>query len=46
MLPLAVYGKLLKGDFEGTHIITKGGSQGNRDAISRCVGYLKEKLYL
>ena len=46
VLPLAAYGQFLKGDFEGIHIITKGGSQGGRDAINRCVTYLKEKLYI
>ena len=46
VLPLAAYGRFLKGEFEGIHIITKGGSQGERDAISRCVSYLKEKLYI
>lgn len=46
VLPLAAYGKFLKGQFEGVHIITKGGSQGGRDAINQCVTYLKEKLYI
>lgn len=46
VLPLAVYGQFLKGEFEGVHIITKGGSQGGRDAINRCITYLKEKLYI
>lgn len=46
VLPLAAYGQFLKGEFEGVHIITKGGSQGGRDAINKCVTYLKEKLYI
>jgi len=46
VLPLAAYGKFLKGPFEGVHIITKGGSQGKRNAISQCVTYLKEKLHI
>lgn len=46
VLPLAAYGQFLKGQFEGVHIITKGGSQGGRDAINRCITYLKEKLYI
>ena len=46
VLPLAAYGKFLKGEFEGLHIITKGGSQGGKDAIHRCILYLKEKLYI
>ncbi len=35
VLPLAAYGQFLKGEFEGVHIITKGGSQGGRDAINQ-----------
>lgn len=46
VLPLAAYGQFLKGEFDGIHIITKGGSQGGRDAINKCVTYLKEKLYI
>lgn len=46
VLPLAAYGQFLKGEFDGVHIITKGGSQGNKDAINRCITYLKEKLYV
>lgn len=46
VLPLAAYGQLLKGEFEGVHIITKGGSQGNSSAINRCITYLKQKLYI
>ncbi len=46
VLPLAAYGQFLKGEFEGVHIITKGGSQGNSSAINRCITYLKEKLHI
>ncbi len=46
VLPLAAYGQFLKGEFEGIHIITKGGSQGGRDAINQCITYLKEKLFI
>lgn len=46
VLPLAAYGQFLKGEFDGVHIITKGGSQGGRDAINQCITYLKEKLYM
>ena len=46
VLPLAAYGQFLKGEFEGVHIITKGGSQGDKDAINKCITYLKEKLYI
>ena len=46
VLPLAAYGQFFKGEFEGIHFVTKGGSQGNSDAINRCITYLKEKLYI
>lgn len=46
VLPLAAYGQFLKSDFDGVNIITKGGSQGGKDAINRCITYLKEKLYI
>ncbi len=46
VLPLAAYGRFLKGEFEGVHIITKGGSQGSSSAINQCITYLKEKLYI
>ena len=46
VLPLAAYGLMLGGNFSGLHVVTKGGSQGNSDAINRCVNYLKEKLYI
>lgn len=46
VLPLAAYGRFLKGDFEGVHMITKGGMVGEHDAANRCITYLKEKLYM
>ena len=46
VLPLAAYGKMLGGAFDGVHIISKGGSQGGPDAINTCITYLKEKLFL
>lgn len=46
VLPLAAYGKILGGEFDGVHIITKGGSQGGPDAINTCITLLKEKLYI
>lgn len=46
VLPLAAYGTFLKGEFEGIHIITKGGMVGESGAINRCITYLKEKLYI
>lgn len=46
VLPLAAYGTILGGPFEGTHLITKGGSQGDNDAINKCITYLKEKIFI
>ena len=46
VLPLAAYGKILKGEFDGVHIITKGGSQGKKHAINKCITYLKQKLFV
>ncbi len=46
VLPLAAYGQFHKGEFDGLHLITKGGSQGGKDAINTCITYLKEKLYI
>ena len=33
VLPLAAYGQFGKGEFDGVHIITKGGSQGESDLL-------------
>ena len=46
VLPLAAYGVFSGGEFDGLHVVTKGGSQGNSDAINLCVNYLKSKLYI
>lgn len=46
VLPLAAYGTFIKGEFEGVHIITKGGMVGESNAINKCITYLKEKLYM
>ncbi len=46
VLPLAAYGLLSGGDFDGLHVITKGGSQGDSNAINLCVNYLKSKLFI
>jgi uncharacterized protein YgbK (DUF1537 family) len=46
VLPLAAYGQFLEGEFDGLMVVTKGGSQGNKDAINICVNYLKEKLFI
>ena len=46
VLPLAAYGTFIKGDFDGMQIVTKGGSQGQSDAINRCINYLKERMHI
>ena len=46
VLPLAAYGLFYGGEFDGLHVVTKGGSQGNSDAINLCVNYLKSKLFI
>lgn len=46
VLPLAAYGQIINGEFDQVHIITKGGSQGDKNAILKCITYLKEKLYI
>lgn len=46
VIPLAAYGQFIQGEFDGIHIITKGGMVGNIDAINQCVTYLKNKLYI
>lgn len=44
ILPLAVYGRLHKGNFDHRPIVTKGGLIGDDSAISKCVEYLLIKL--
>ncbi|MDD3173868.1 MAG: four-carbon acid sugar kinase family protein [Herbinix sp.] len=46
VLPLAAYGKILKGEFDGLKIVTKGGMVGQNNAINKCITYLKEKLFI
>ena len=46
VLPLAAYGRILKGEFDGLHIITKGGMVGQSNAITKCITYLREKLFI
>lgn len=46
VLPLAAYSLFQGGRFHGLHVVTKGGSQGGPDAVSRCVNYLKSKLFI
>lgn len=44
VLPLASYGVMMGGDYDGLKVITKGGMVGEPDAIVSCVQYLKQKL--
>lgn len=46
VLPLAAYGQMLKGEFDGLKIITKGGMVGEKNAINQCITYLKEQLFI
>ncbi len=45
VVPLAAYGELISGEFEGLKVITKGGMAGEKNAMNLCIRYLKEKLY-
>lgn len=44
VLPLAVYGRIINGQYNNKAIITKGGLVGNDDALITCVKYLLTKL--
>lgn len=44
VLPLASYGRLVGGPFEGLAIVTKGGLVGGPDAALACVNYLKQRM--
>ncbi len=44
VLPLAVYGWLMGGDFERLQVVTKGGSQGDYRAIEKYVRYLLDRV--
>lgn len=44
VLPLAVYGRLLEGEYDNFPIITKGGLVGEDDALIQCVEYLLTKI--
>jgi uncharacterized protein YgbK (DUF1537 family) len=46
VVPLASYGEFIGGEFDGLKIVTKGGMAGDKDALSRCIHYLKEKLFI
>jgi len=41
IVPLASYGELFGGDFEGLRCITKGGMVGDKDALVTCVDFLE-----
>ncbi|SHM91316.1 Uncharacterized conserved protein YgbK, DUF1537 family [Caldanaerovirga acetigignens] len=40
VLPLAAYGTLVGGDFDGLKIVTKGGLVGNTESAAKCVEFL------
>jgi len=42
--PLASFGELKGGQFEGLKFITKGGMVGNENALNVCIDYLKEVI--
>ncbi|MGC7870057.1 four-carbon acid sugar kinase family protein [Desulfosporosinus sp. SYSU MS00001] len=44
VIPLAVYGRISKGNYDNTPIITKGGLVGENNAICKCVDYLLTKV--
>lgn len=46
VLPLAAYGSILGGTYDGVKVVTKGGMVGENCAMRDCVTYLKEKLYM
>ena len=46
VVPLAAYGTVMGGEFEGLKVITKGGMVGDESALVTCVRYLKEKLLM
>lgn len=45
VLPLAAYGQFLKESLK-VYISLPGWKSGNKDAINKCITYLKEKLYI
>lgn len=44
VLPLAVYGRIMKGSYDNMHIVTKGGLIGDDKAILKCVEYLLRRI--
>lgn len=45
IIPLAVYGKILGGDYEGLQILTKGGMIGNDESLNYMITHLSELDY-
>ena len=43
VLPLAAFGTLMQGRYDGMKMITKGGLAGNDDSLAVCVNYLLSK---
>lgn len=44
VLPLAAYGRIVKGKYDNMPIITKGGLVGDTNALTKCVEYLLTKI--
>lgn len=44
VLPLAVYGRIINGNYHNIPIITKGGLVGDEKAIIECINYMLTKL--
>jgi D-threonate/D-erythronate kinase len=44
VLPLAAYGRIVKGRYDNMPIITKGGLVGESNALTKCVDYLLTKI--
>ena len=44
VIPLTVYGKIIGGDLQNKHIVTKGGLVGDEVTLIKCVDYLTNRL--
>ena len=44
VLPLAAYGELCGGEFDGLKVITKGGMAGDKYALKDCIAYLNTHI--
>lgn len=44
VLPLAVYGTLVEGEFDGLRIVTKGGLVGDKTSLDYIIDYIEQKL--